>query len=301
MRATFALLLLVACAQPAPPAPTPPAPPPPPAPHAARDFYVPEMVPELFPAPLAAGKLTTKKTAVILVQAWPRGGAGPDEFSPGDGYYFLPLVCSINGVLATGIACGEAMPAKAKVRTALGTLTVARETTPFRDEAGGQDYVAPYRPECCSYNTCLGKTVPYKAPYPPSRKERPPTLFAVWPEDADVGLEIAAGGVAPGVDRKLSIQPNDKVLQAFERQDRTYASVISDRNQSVMWRTGGAQIVASLDGRGPYGYAMLATSDVNHDGHLELVSYELWANDHGIAIFDEPSNKPLYHYSCGNI
>jgi hypothetical protein len=39
----------------------------------------------------------------------------------------------------------------------------------------------------------------------------------------------------------------------------------------------------------------------DHDGHPELVAYELWANDYGLDVFGDSAPKPIYDFNCGNI
>jgi hypothetical protein len=88
---------------------------------------------EVVPAPDSAGRWLRHKTAVLLIA--PR----PNSWSAYDGMTldsFVPLVCAIDGVLATGVKCGEIMPPRATVRTAIGPLVVARSTKPFHDDAG---------------------------------------------------------------------------------------------------------------------------------------------------------------------
>jgi len=49
------------------------------------------------------------------------------------------------------------------------------------------------------------------------------------------------------------------------------------------------------------GYTLLARLDVDHDGHLELISFQHWANDYGLDVFGDDAPHPLYGFSCGNI
>ena len=273
-----------------------------PSPDDETPRYIPTVAAEVFAPALLSGKLLRKRTAVLLVQDWPNGRYTAADVSLGDGYRFVPLVCSLDGKLAVGVKCGEAMPAKAKVRTAAGLITIARSTKPFHDEAGGQDFAAPYGPECCTYNTCRGNTIPYSAAYPKSRTQRPPTLFAVWPDDADVALEVTTGAVDAAAVTALAPPPKAHVLQAFMRGTRAIASVQSGYGGRLMWlNAAGTRITPGEPSTGPHGYVVLATSDVDGDGNLELVTYALWANDNGVAVFDETSDQPLHDYSCGNI
>jgi hypothetical protein len=51
---------------------------------------------------------------------------------------------------------------------------------------------------------------------------------------------------------------------------------------------------------GPHGYRRLASTDVDHDGHREVIVFEDWANDYGVDVVDE-RGEALYAFSCGNI
>ena len=67
----------------------------------------------------------------------------------------------------------------------------------------------------------------------------------------------------------------------------------------VLWDVGAGWITA--DGIiGPHGHTLLATTDVDHDGHPELISYERWANDYGLDVFGD-ATASIYNFSCGNI
>src|SRR5262245_8972199 len=83
---------------------------------------------DLMPAPEKKdkkAKRARKPTAVLRFA--PRTPAGKERS-------FQPLVCAIDGVFAVGKACGEAMPARTKLRTPTGEIEVARSTEPFHDE-----------------------------------------------------------------------------------------------------------------------------------------------------------------------
>ena len=57
------------------------------------------------------------------------------------------LLCVLNGKLAAGLRCAEAMPAKATVRlTGGGTMEVKRRTSPFTDRGAERTFAAPYAP-----------------------------------------------------------------------------------------------------------------------------------------------------------
>jgi hypothetical protein len=69
----------------------------------------------------------------------------------------------------------------------------------------------------------------------------------------------------------------------------------------VAWNPGSGWVTQPDDTLGPRGHLVLATTDLDHDGRLELVTYAIWANDHGIDVYTEADAKPIYGYSCGNI
>ena len=268
-----------------------------PGPAAPRGFSVAVLPdPDRWPGPRVR-----HARAVLLIA--PRLSAGDDHAAPKPAdRRFVPIVCSIDGGLQTGVRCGEIMPPRAKIRIPAGELAVQRSTTTFHDDAGGHDYPAPYGPACCMYNTCIGRTVPY-APAPaaaPSLGER--TLLAVWPPDADLALEVAGDGVTGGAAADLPPHaPDELVLQAFARGTRRYATVGTPYGGRISWNLGAGWTTARSGPPGPRGSVILATTDVNHDGHLELIGYQLWANDHGIDVLGDADTSPLYSYSCGNI
>ena len=242
-----------------------------------------------------AGKRVRRPTAVLLFS--PRLDPDPDPSLPPAARVFQPLVCSIAGKRITGARCGEVMPARATIRTPGGPLVVARSTRPFHDEAGGRDYPAPYGPACCMYNTCVGRTVPYRAALGARLAGAPGPILAVWPADADLALEVARDGVAAGVTPPLAA--DQRVESSFQRGARSYAALRSRHGGALTWNLGAGWVVTHPD-IGPRGYTILATSDVDHDGHLELIAHERWANDYGLDVFgDAPA--PLYAFSCGNI
>jgi hypothetical protein len=221
----------------------------------------------------------------VLLFAPPLAEDGPRRFQP--------LLCAIDGKLAVGVRCGEVMPARAVLGTPAGKVAVARSTRPFHDEAGEQDFPAPYGPACCMYNTCIGRTVPYTAAR--ARRDPRPQL-AVWPADADLGLVPAPDGVA-GVE--VPVGPSERVTQAFARGARVYAVVRGRFGGAVRWNLGAGWTTAAATPGAP-GATLLATTDVDGDGHLELISFERWPNDYGVDVYgEEPA--PLYAWSCGNI
>ena len=275
-----------------PPAPVPPrAPPPPPAATPAMHL---DVNPKVLAAPdLVPGKRTRRRTAVLLIVPAPNAWHDLDAPAP-TANRFLPLVCAIDGVLATGARCGEIMPARATIRTATGSVTVARATKPFHDTAGEHDYPAPYGPECCMYNTCVGKTVPYLPPRGRAFDQR--TAFGVWPDDADIALEVAGDGNAGVAAAELPpLGRDDRIVQAFARGASRYVTISGDRSDRVVWSAGSGWI----DEAAPmmtHGYRLLATADLDGDGRLEAIAYELDANDYGITVF----GAATYAFSCGN-
>ncbi|HEY1810857.1 MAG TPA: hypothetical protein VGG74_00785 [Kofleriaceae bacterium] len=236
----------------------------------------------VFPhADAAPGQRTRYRTAVILIA--PARSAWNAEDSDAKLPRFVPLVCAIDGVIATGEKCGEVMPAHATIRTADGPLEVARSAKPFFDAAGEHVYPAPHGPTCCMYNTCMESTIPYTAMHV-KRESGAPTKLGVWPADADVSLEVAGPGT------------NSTAIQAFARGARRYEA----RADGIWWNAGSGWAQANVHTMGN-GEVLLATSDVDHDGTPELVAYELWANDYGIDVFATASLDPSYSFSCGNI
>ncbi len=302
MRITWLAIVLAACeaGAPTPPAISPPpttTPPPappadapvshePPSPRAVRDAVFPA-------ADVAPGARKSYKTAVLLIAPSPNPWEQIDEPML-DGARFVPLVCAIDGVLATGERCGDIMPARTTIRIPTGELAVSRSTKKFHDNAGEHDYPAPYGPECCMYNTCIGQTIPYMPAH--KRDLAQHTTLGVWPADADIALEVAGGGI---VGNAPAAAADEVVTQAFARGAHHYAAIRTNGSGVAAWDAGAGWLRARVDfGQG---FALLATTDLGHDGHLELIAYQLWANDYGISVFRDTDTKPAYEFSCGNI
>jgi hypothetical protein len=190
------------------------------------------------------------------------------------------------------------MPPRATIRTPTGDLAVQRSTKTFHDEAGGHDYPPPYEPTCCTYNTCLGNTIPY-TPVGEAKPRDHRTAFAVWPADADIGLEIA--GDDPAATELPPLRRGMHVTQAYSRGTHHFAAINNRYSGVLAWKAGSGWVTQSDDEEGPRGHVLLATTDLDHDGRLELISYAIWANDHGIDVLTEADAKPIYSYSCGNI
>src|SRR5262249_9625346 len=164
----------------------------------------------------------------------------------------------------------EAMPPRATIRTPTGDIAVQRSTKPFHDEAGGQDYPPPFEPACCTYNTCLGNTIPY-TPAAGARPRDKRTAFAVWPADADIGLQIA--GDDPTATELPPLPRGIHVTQAFSRGTHHFAEINNRYSGGVAWNAGSGWVTPPADRAGPRGHVVLATTDVDHDGRLEFVSY----------------------------
>lgn len=263
----------------------------------------------------AEGKRTRRPTAVLLF-APPERDTAEDE--PGIRHVpvlrFQPLVCSLGGRLGTGAACGEAMPARARVRvTSAGAasepaLELERSALGFDGDPGGQRFAAPYEPACCMYSTCVGRTVPY---YP--RRTRADgvlsttrTVLAVWPADADIDLTVFAPGDstepdgAPGPAPALTkARPDARVLQALTYRGRSYAALAG--GQLLIDPGPGKEGRPLIGDHGARAHFLLAGADVNGDGKPELLVYGYFANDYGISVLSPDAAKPLYEYSCGNI
>ena len=214
-----------------------------------------------------------KKTAVLLFAApGDRHAAGEDALAEATPeavrrLTFEPVLCVLDGKLAAGLRCAEAMPAKATVRvTGGGTMEVLRRTAPFKDEAGHRTLPAPYAPSCCMYNTCVGKTIPY-APADDGMTvlHTHRTVLAVWPKDAEIDL-----------------QP--ETADTF------------DRSKQPVWQhaAGGGAI-------GAREYLPIATADMDGDRKREVLVYERWANDYALFVVPREGDAALFRFSCGNI
>jgi hypothetical protein len=244
-------------------------------------------------------KLERMATAVIL---FGRGGEAAEELR------FVPVLCLISGRLATGKECGLAMPPEARVRITRQSedgpvgLTLARTTKDFHDDAGGRDYVAPTGPACCMYNTCIEETIPYLTS---ANALVPSRVLAVWPETADVDLEPRHLGRGGG---NLNGGPwaDDWGMTVEQNFCRGGECLVSTRGPcgscGALWvrRGGGFKSVKGI-GIGADGFDILATSDIDGDGHPEAIVYEVWRNDYGLHVLGNDWSKPAYRFNCGNI
>jgi hypothetical protein len=261
---------------------------------------------------------TRKRNAVLLV-APPSNSDPTPGIARAEKIRFQPVLCSIEGKLATGSRCGEIMPGRTTLRITDSGLSFARKelvvsrSSAQPADADGKKLVAPYAPACCMYNGCFGKTIPYYPveDSPDSTLTNSRTILGVWPKDAEIGLAPSEGGVAPDV--RLDDAPwttaawkssgerlaNAEPLQAFARNGRRYASLGA-------WPMDGVLFVDSSSGwqvafrRLAVEY-LLATSDVDGDGRPELLVYEAWVNDYGLDVLANDETTPTYHFSCGNI
>lgn len=212
-----------------------------------------------------------KKTAVLLFAPPDERLAAPEEdwaeAAPEAVRRMVlePVVCVLNGKLAAGLRCAEAMPAKATVRlTGGGTMDVQRRTTPFKDTAGSRTFAAPYAPSCCMYNACVGRTIPYApADDGVAAPHTHRTVLAVWPKDAEIEL------IPESVDRY-------------------------DASKRATWQR-------AAGSPGAREYLPIATTDLDGDGKREVVVYERWANDYALFVVPREGDPPLLRFSCGNI
>jgi hypothetical protein len=267
----FATLALAACSANPPPA-VDPAPPP----------------PASAPAPHAKGG-----DAVLLFASR----------IPGiDAARFEPILCVLGGKLQTGIPCGEAMPANARVSTRKnGTLAVSRSTKPFVDEARERPFAPPRGPSCCMYNGCRGETVPYFAASGVSVPER---SFAFWPENAVLdfveGTDLPRDAAADGPWQK---DPERVLAQGVRAGGRRIAAVGEKKCRScgTLWLDEGSGWRRVAIPPGLDGFEVLATTDLDGDGAREAVILDVWRNDFGLRVLGNDWKEPALAFSCGNL
>lgn len=314
---------------PAPPAPACPAPAPapaqaaqePPSPSGGEDSGQPGIA-RFYPGPDSARSPRTRRPNVVILFAPPAQPVEDATLSTVEKLRLQPIVCVLAGKLATGARCGEAMPARTKVRlteagSSLGLeeVDVERSTVAFHDRNGQHDYPAPYGPACCMYNTCVGKTVPYYPKLPDSQSAlvSTKTVLAVWPVDAELDLTV----FQPGLPAELSVDkapwtsvPCQRspacLVQAAQAQGRSFASIKERLHGAGLFAfTGSGPNAKSwqplLGDQGAREYYVLAASDLDRDGRPELLVYARWANDYALHLFANDAAAPLYDFSCGNI
>lgn len=220
-----------------------------------------------------------------------------------------PIACVIGGKLATALACGEAMPASARVKLVGGpAIAVERSSRDYKttnEESidHGRVYRAPRGPQCCSYHSCVGETIPYLAPAGTAPAEG--GVLAIWPDDAEVGLKTYERKSGAG-DRD---GPPDWIVDHLVRAGSS--ALVSGRRRAsarclscteLQWFDGKAWSDVDRDsGPGPDGFHVLATSDLDRDGRAEAIVHEIWRNDYALMFFGSDWSKPLMRYSCGNI
>jgi hypothetical protein len=250
----------------------------------------------------APGKRERVATAVVLF-----GTAG---YLEAETLRFVPVVCSIQGQVTTGKACGAVMPARARVRVtrtgpaAPAFVTVARSTREFKDDDGHRVYPAPTGPECCFYNGCHGDTIPYHAV--PAPRASPKAVLAVWPENADVDLRPRPRGVdrTEIPDSPWPGMPGVRVEQGLRAGARRLlvARKAGCWTCGLLWTDDGSgwAPVGPLS-QGVDGYDVLATTDVDGDGRPEAIVHAIWRNDYGLHALVDDWSKVAYGYSCGNI
>ncbi len=277
-------------------------------------------VARLFPGADSARGARSRKPTAVLLFAPPASRVEDGGLAAVPRLRFQPLVCSLRGKLATGARCGEAMPARVKVRlteagSALGLEELELERSPsgFRDEHGNHVYPAPYGPACCMYNTCIGKTVPY---YPKPIAEdsfltTDKTILAVWPADAEIELTVFSPATSEdektqegpwgGSNRSPGDGTPARVSQSVVLHGRRYSFVTDGPlGRGLFADTGhGAKLLCNE--AGVREYLLLAGSDIDGDGRPELVVYARWANDYGLQVMANDAPTPVYGFSCGNI
>lgn len=270
-----------------------------------------------YPGADSARSPRTHRPNSVILFAPPGERLADGALASVDKLRFQPIVCVLGGKLATGARCGEAMPARAKVRvTDSGSsqfeeLEVERSNFGFRDENGGTLYPAPYGPACCMYNTCVGRTVPYYA-RPQSAQSAfftTKTLLAIWPADAELELET----FQPGRPEELSLekapwktspcQQPSCLVQAAESHGRSYVSIREPMHGVGLFAfadpaKGWQRLMGDM---GVREYFVLSATDLDRDGRPEILVYARWANDYALHLFANDELKPLYGFSCGNI
>jgi hypothetical protein len=256
-------------------------------------------VPPLVGIDDAPGKRERLPTAVILFS---KGSTDAETLR------FVPVVCVIDGRLETGKACGLVMPQTARVRmtrsaaNAPAIATITRSTRDFFDDAGGRNYVAPTGPACCMYNTCVDETIPYMEN---GNVAIPSRVLAIWPENADIQLKPQSPGShgIEMIDGPWVGQSGVQVAQALRIGGQRLVSTRGPCGScGSLWvdRGGGFASVGDLGG-GADGFDILATSDIDGDGHSEVIVYEVWRNDYGLHVLGNDWSKPAYRFNCGNI
>lgn len=262
-----------------------------------------------YPADPPSQGLTRKPSAVVLFSPPPTMFTGhPSGLSPVEPVRLQPLVCSIQGELEVGARCGEIMPATATVAPTGGApFRVTRTTGRFVDDGTDVAYPAPYRPACCSYKMCQGRTVPYLgSPTAADGRALVPTqtIMAVWPPDADVSLRAHISFVA--YDAHIGPVPWNArgeppaLVQVVTIDGLRFVSATRGATQGLLfletaagWRDLGGMRSASE-------FYVIADSDVDDDGRHEVVVLARHANNYGLRVHVGGDPEPAYAFSCGN-
>lgn len=209
--------------------------------------------------------------------------------------WFFPVVCVDGRVIRYGNACAPLVPAVAKVAMTSGReLTLARGGGLANHEHDPNPVPRPFAPACCFYEGCQGKVTPFTPKGAPLLAMRP--AIAVWPADADVGLEV------PSLERTLTGEP-ENVHQSFEVRGQEYATTYGRLiGGALLHREPTGWVPVDLPGlKYSRAAAVLAVTDVDQDGKNELFVYGHWANDYAFALHVEGQATPPLHYNCGNI
>ena len=279
----------------------------------SEEFRVP--LARFFPGADSARSERKHRPNVVILFAPPAPNFEPGTLAEVERFRLQPILCGLSGKLEFGARCGEAMPAKTKVRlTDSGDsgheeLDVERGTKPFRDTNGGQVYPAPYAPACCMYNTCLGRTLPY---FPTEDGHSvivsSRTVLAVWPADADIELTTFKPGAADDVSLDKAPfaplpceKPAQCLVQAFSLGERNFLSLRNGMMGAGIFQHKNKSWQPFQNYSSPRELLVLSATDLDHDGRPELVVDELFANDYGLQVFVSDESKARYGFTCGNI
>ena len=214
---------------------------------------------------------------------------------------FMPVVCSKQGALAFGAACASLMPSRALVHVVGGAkMTLMQGGGLPLDET---DLKAPEAPACCMYNGCRGVTVPFTSAGAPWIAKK--ITVAVWPAEANVEL------VVPGAKEAFSAPELGAAATAMSVPMGSAVGVTVRGRRYATAKKGGGAVVRFDKGRWTpalkellqFGRSasIVAVTDVNRDGHNEIMVYGPFANDYAFAALSDDKDAPGWSFSCGNI
>jgi hypothetical protein len=149
------------------------------------------------------------------------------------------------------------------------------------------------------YNTCVDETIPYFARGNQVISSR---ILAVWPETADIDFKphVHGGEVVKG---PWVGNPGVRIEQLLSAGgQRLVATSGPCGSCGALWLDHGAGFDHIVnDAGGADGFDILATSDIDNDGHPEAIVYEVWRNDYGLHVLGNDWSQIAYRFSCGNI